>query len=77
MKLKRSLSYYEKTYNISNFGDCYLIGEYVDSPDILNIFKVKTKLGTMHSELATVANTKKGVAKGKFDVAIALGMRRE
>lgn len=74
-ELKRSLSFYEKTYSISSFSLCYLMGEYVDIPEVLNFLEDRIRLEMKYSELSSIAETKKGAQKGKFDVAIGLAMR--
>ncbi len=74
-ELKRSLSFYEKTYSNSEFSLCYLMGEYIDNPEVFSFFEDKIRLEMKHSELSGIAETKNGAPKGKFDVAIGLGMR--
>jgi Tfp pilus assembly PilM family ATPase len=74
-ELKRSLAFYEKNYGTSNYSACYLMGEYVDIPDVFEFFKEKIRLDLKYSELTGIAESKKNARKGKFDVAIGLAMR--
>ncbi len=74
-ELKRSLSFYEKAHSVSNFAACYVLGEYIYSDEVFNFIREKLQLETKHTELALIAEKKNRAKKGKFDVAIALGMR--
>lgn len=76
-ELKRSFSYYEKTYRLPKFSECYIMGEYVDSPEMISFLKEEIDLEVKFSEFAQVYNENIGAGKGKFDIAVALGMRTE
>lgn len=76
-EIKRSLSFYEKTYRLPKFSSCYLMGEYVSSDKLINFLKEEIDLDTKFSEYAHAYNENIGADKGKFDVAVSLGMRTE
>lgn len=76
-ELKRSLTFYEKTYDIPKFSKTIISGEYVDSSEVLDFFKEKINLDIKYSELSEVYNENMGSPKGKFDIALALGMRED
>lgn len=76
-EIKRSLSFYEKTYRVPKFSECYLLGEYVTSSKLIDFFKDEVGLDIKYSEFAEVYHENIGADKGKFDVAVALGMRTE
>jgi len=76
-ELRRSLSYYEKTYGVSNFGALYLIGDYIYSPELHGGIAEKVGLELSGSTLLEKLGVKTNAPLGKFDVAIALAMRRE
>jgi Tfp pilus assembly PilM family ATPase len=76
-EVRRSLSFYEKTYGVSNFGTLHLIGDYIYSPELHGGIAEKVGLELAGSTLLEKLNVKTNAPLGKFDVAIALGMRRE
>jgi len=76
-EIKRSLSFYEKTYKVAKFSECYLLGEYVTSQKLIDFLKEEVGLEIKYSEFAQVYHENIGADKGKFDVAVALGMRTE
>jgi Tfp pilus assembly PilM family ATPase len=76
-ELRRSLSFYEKTYGISNFGALYLIGDYIYSAELQKIIHEKVGLELAGSTLLQKLGVETNAPLGKFDVAAALAMRRE
>ena len=76
-EIKRSLSFYEKTYRLPKFSSCYLMGEYVGSEKLTNFLKDEVDLETKFSEFAHAYNENIGAPKGKYDIAVSLGMRTE
>ncbi|MBD3392181.1 MAG: hypothetical protein GF418_08900 [Chitinivibrionales bacterium] len=76
-ELRRSLSFYEKTNGISNFGALYLIGDYIYAPELHGGIAEKVGLELAGSTLLEKLGVKTNAPLGKFDVAIALAMRRE
>ena len=76
-EIKRSLSFYEKTYRLPKFSSCYLMGEYVGSDKLIDFLKEEIALETKYSEFAHAYNENIGADKGKFDIAVSLGMRTE
>jgi type IV pilus assembly protein PilM len=71
-ELRRSLSFYENTYNAPNFGRLYLIGDYEESPEFYEIINEGVGL-KMKNKLFE----KKDAKPGKYDVALALAMRTQ
>jgi len=76
-EVKRSLSYYEKTYRVPKFSECYLMGEYVTAPELIAFLKSDVGIEGKYSEFAGVYSENVGAAPGKFDIAIALAMRTD
>lgn len=76
-EIKRSLSFYEKTYRLPKFSSCYLMGEYVASDKLTAFLKEEIDLDIKFSEFAHAYNENIGADKGKFDIAVSLGMRNE
>jgi Tfp pilus assembly PilM family ATPase len=76
-ELRRSLSFYEKTNGVSNFGSLYLIGDYIYSPELHDGIAEKVSLQLAGSTLLEKLNVNTNAPLGKFDVAMALAMRRE
>ncbi len=76
-ELRRSLSFYEKTYGVANFGALYLLGDYIYSPELHGGIAEKVGLELAGSTLLEKLGVKTNAPLGKFDIAIALAMRRE
>ena len=76
-ELRRSLMYYEKTYNVSNFSTLYLIGEYAQAPEIINGLTSSIGLKVEYGNLAKKIDPSFQTEKGKFDLAIGLALRND
>jgi type IV pilus assembly protein PilM len=76
-ELARSLSFYEKTYNISNFGAICLMGDYIQAPDLLNLIHGRLNLRIKAPSLLQKLHSHVNAPPGKFDVAVALAMRTD
>ncbi|MGD9201629.1 MAG: pilus assembly protein PilM [Chitinispirillia bacterium] len=76
-ELRRSLMYYENTYNVSNFSTLYLIGEYAQSPEIMNGLAGSIGLKVEYGNLAKKIDRSFQYENGKFDLAIGLALRND
>jgi len=73
-EIVRSLSYVEKTGKISQFEDITLSGDYIDKPELTELF---TMLGipVAHSGLSQKVGAPATVGNGPFDIALVCAMR--
>jgi Tfp pilus assembly PilM family ATPase len=76
-ELARSLSFYEKTNNISSFSSICLMGEYVQTPELLNTIHSRLNLPIKAPSLLQKLHSHVNAPTGKFDVAISLAMRTD
>lgn len=75
-ELRRSLSFYEKTYGVSSFTSMYLMGDYLSSPELLNVLHGRVGLPIEQSGLLDrIGRPLDETPPGKFDIAITLAMR--
>jgi Tfp pilus assembly PilM family ATPase len=73
--LRRSLSYYEKTFGISKFGWVYLLGNHAQQPDLIKLVRDKTALPTDQASLLDRIGCDARTEPGKFDLAVTLALR--
>ena len=74
-ELRRSLSYYEKTYNVSRYGWLYLAGNYAQHEELVSHVRDKVGLPVDEAPLLSRLNSRAQSAPGKFDLALALALR--
>lgn len=75
-ELRRSLSFYEKSNGISSFTSMYLMGDYLSSPELLNVLHGRVGLPIEQSGLLDrIGRPLDEIPPGKFDVAVTLAMR--
>ncbi len=74
-ELRRSLSYYEKTYGISNFGQIYLLGQCAHEEGLRTHLKNKLGLPLDPSPLLERLGGEPVSAPARFDAALALAIR--
>lgn len=74
-ELKRSLSYYSKTYGVSDFGRLYLIGHHVENKELLSLLGERLGLDPDENPLTKRMQSSVTAAAGKFDLALALALR--
>lgn len=74
-ELRRSLSYYEKTFGVSNFGWVYLVGNYVQNPDLRALIREKLGLPVDETPLLERIGSEVESVPGRFDLAVTLALR--
>jgi Tfp pilus assembly PilM family ATPase len=74
-ELRRSLSYYEKTYNVSRYGWLCLAGNYAQHEELAGQVRDKVGLPVDETPLLTRINSRVQAPPGKFDLALALALR--
>jgi Tfp pilus assembly PilM family ATPase len=76
-ELARSLSFYEKTNSISNFGGICLLGDYIQAPELLNAIHGRLNLRLKAPSMLQKLHSHVNAPPGKLDVAICLAMRTD
>ncbi|MBF0431193.1 MAG: pilus assembly protein PilM [Fibrobacteria bacterium] len=74
-EIARSLSYYEKNHEASEFGSIYVFGEFSDEA---HLYEIVTKHTGLNAQLLRLTSKSQGginVAAGKFELATALALR--
>jgi Tfp pilus assembly PilM family ATPase len=75
-EIVRSISYYEKTYDVSAVQQCYRIGEYTDKAELTQAITEKAGLVGANLDLCAHFNAAQP-QPAKFALAISLAMRQE
>lgn len=76
-EIVRSATYYENTYKTAPQPVVHLVGEYNDSSLLTSLFTEESPLSLAQSPMLEHLGAEVSVPKGKFDVAIGLGMRAD
>jgi Tfp pilus assembly PilM family ATPase len=77
-EIVRSISYYEKTYDVPGIAKCHRLGEYTDKPELAQAIIEKTGLLDVEMDLcAQFGLTQAPPRPEKFALAISLAMWQE
>jgi Tfp pilus assembly PilM family ATPase len=74
-EIARSISFYGKTYNITNIAGIFLMGDYLENPGIITGINNKTGVATEVVDVFSRLKQASNAPKGKFEVAVGLAMR--
>jgi Tfp pilus assembly PilM family ATPase len=77
-EILRSLSFYKQTYQVAGFSGTFLLGEHAAIPELKGLIEQKIRIPVAPLDLAKrCGSSEKGDESGKFDLAIALSLRRD
>ena len=77
-EIVRTISYYEKTYDVSGVRNCYRLGEYTDKAELTRAITEKAGLQATNLDLCAQFNVAPAPRQpAKFALAISLAMRQE
>jgi Tfp pilus assembly PilM family ATPase len=74
-EIVRSMSFYEKTYMAPSIAGFFVLGEYLDKPELTGAVMAKTGIEAKPLDLCTKLEGALRPPQGKFEVAVALALR--